>query len=114
MVFRIQIQDSSTCFLVTFLLDPSSFVTCVSQSCSTAVMMTKVLSSACADTSVSQLSALLSLHRNLLLTQEERPSSMLKGAKDSLCSLSKVRYHPCMRVSVRACVCIEEGWLHII
>ncbi|KAG7245295.1 hypothetical protein INR49_015899 [Caranx melampygus] len=60
------------------------------QSCCTVVMITEVLGSACADTSVSQLSALLSLHRNLLLSQEERPISMLKGVKDSLGSLSKV------------------------
>ncbi|XP_056252103.1 cilia- and flagella-associated protein 46 [Seriola aureovittata] len=59
------------------------------QSCCTAAMIAEVLSSACADTSVSQLSALLSLHRKLLLSQEEKPSCMLNGAKDSLNSLSK-------------------------
>ncbi|XP_071337384.1 cilia- and flagella-associated protein 46 isoform X2 [Trachinotus anak] len=63
------------------------------QSCCTVAMIAEVLSSACADTSVSQLSALLSLHRKLLLSQEERPSSMLKGAKDSLNSLSKAFSH---------------------
>lgn len=55
--------------------------------------MAEVLSSACADTSVSQLSALLGLHRKLLLSQEERPSSMLKGVEDSLNRLSKVPGH---------------------
>ncbi|XP_040906348.1 cilia- and flagella-associated protein 46 [Toxotes jaculatrix] len=59
------------------------------QSCCTATMIAEVLNSACADTSVSQLSALLSLHRKLLLSQEERPSSMLKGVEDSLNSISK-------------------------
>ncbi|XP_034754581.1 cilia- and flagella-associated protein 46 isoform X3 [Etheostoma cragini] len=59
------------------------------QSCCTAAMMAEVLRSACAGTRVSQLSALLSLHRKLLLSQEERPSSMLKGVEDSLNSLSK-------------------------
>ncbi|XP_029305800.1 cilia- and flagella-associated protein 46 isoform X3 [Cottoperca gobio] len=59
------------------------------QSCCTAAMMAEVLSSACAGTSVSQLSALLSLHRKLLLSQEESPSSMLNGVEDSLNSLSK-------------------------
>ncbi|XP_035461481.2 cilia- and flagella-associated protein 46 isoform X4 [Scophthalmus maximus] len=59
------------------------------QSCCTVAVMAKVLNSACTDTSVSQLSALLSLHRKLLLSQEERPSSMLKGAEDSLNSFSK-------------------------
>lgn len=64
-----------------------------SQSCCTVAVMAKVLNSACTDTSVSQLSALLSLHRKLLLSQEERPSSMLKGAEDSLNSFSKVPGH---------------------
>ncbi|KAM8739310.1 cilia- and flagella-associated protein 46 isoform 1-T1 [Acanthopagrus schlegelii] len=63
------------------------------QSCCTAATMAEVLSSACADTSVSQLSALLSLHRKLLVSQEERPSSMLKGVEDSLNSLSKSFSH---------------------
>ncbi|XP_035810814.2 cilia- and flagella-associated protein 46 isoform X2 [Amphiprion ocellaris] len=63
------------------------------QSCCTVAVMTEVLSSACADTGVSQLSALLSLRRNLLFSQEERPSSLLKGVEDSLNSLSKVFSH---------------------
>ncbi|XP_051816052.1 cilia- and flagella-associated protein 46 isoform X2 [Acanthochromis polyacanthus] len=63
------------------------------QTCCTVAMMTEVLSSACADTGACQLSALLSLHRNLLLSQEERPSSLLKGVEDSLNSLSKVFSH---------------------
>ncbi|XP_073337460.1 cilia- and flagella-associated protein 46 isoform X1 [Pagrus major] len=63
------------------------------QSCCTAATMAEVLSSACADTGVSQLSALLSLHRKLLISQEERPSSMLKGVEDSLNSLSKPFSH---------------------
>ncbi|XP_051232115.1 cilia- and flagella-associated protein 46 [Dicentrarchus labrax] len=63
------------------------------QSCCTVATMTKVLSSACAGTSESQLSALLSLRRKLLFSQEERPSSMLKGVEDSLNSLSKAFSH---------------------
>ncbi|XP_032397492.1 cilia- and flagella-associated protein 46 isoform X2 [Etheostoma spectabile] len=63
------------------------------QSCCTAAMMAEVLRSACAGTRVSQLSALLCLHRKLLLSQEERPSSMLKGVEDSLNSLSKAFSH---------------------
>ncbi|XP_074502975.1 cilia- and flagella-associated protein 46 isoform X2 [Sebastes fasciatus] len=63
------------------------------QSCCTVATMAEVLSSACAGTGVSQLSALLSLHRKLLLSQEERPSSMLKGAEDSLDSISKALSH---------------------
>ncbi|KAK2922244.1 cilia- and flagella-associated protein 46 [Channa argus] len=59
------------------------------QSCCTVPLIAEVLTSACADTSVSQLSALLSFHKRLLLFQEERPSSMLKGVEDSLNSLSK-------------------------
>ncbi|XP_035982462.1 cilia- and flagella-associated protein 46 [Fundulus heteroclitus] len=59
------------------------------QSCCTIAMAAEVLSSACTDTSVSQLCALISLHRNLLLSQERRPSSMLKGVEDSLLRLSK-------------------------
>ncbi|CAK6962375.1 cilia- and flagella-associated protein 46 [Scomber scombrus] len=59
------------------------------QSCCTVAVMTEVLSSACADTSVSQLSALFSLYRKLLLSEEERPSSMVKGVEDSLNSFSK-------------------------
>ncbi|XP_044070722.1 cilia- and flagella-associated protein 46 isoform X2 [Siniperca chuatsi] len=63
------------------------------QSCCTIATMAEVLSSACAGTSVSQLSALLSLHRKLLLSQEERPSSMLKGVENSLNSISKAFSH---------------------
>ncbi|XP_026212735.1 cilia- and flagella-associated protein 46 isoform X2 [Anabas testudineus] len=63
------------------------------QSCCTVSVIAEILNSACADTSVSQLSALLSLHRKLLLSQEERPSSMLKGVEDSLNSLSKASGH---------------------
>lgn len=73
----------------------SSFINLLfySQSCCTVSLIAEVLSSACVDTSVSQLSALLSLHRKLLLSQEERPSSMLRGVEDSLNSLSKVLGH---------------------
>ncbi|XP_045926168.1 cilia- and flagella-associated protein 46 isoform X3 [Micropterus dolomieu] len=63
------------------------------QSCCTVATMAGVLSSACAVTSVSQLSALLNLHRKLLLSQEERPSSMLNRVEDSLNSLSKAFNH---------------------
>ncbi|KAM7408201.1 hypothetical protein PAMA_002070 [Pampus argenteus] len=60
------------------------------QSCCTVAVMAEVLNSSCADTSVSQLSALLSLRRKLLLSEEEEwPSSMLKGVEDSLNSFSK-------------------------
>lgn len=62
-----------------------------SQSCCTVATMAGVLSSACSGTSEPQLSALLSLHKKLVLSQEEKPSSMLKGVEDSLNSLSKVR-----------------------
>ncbi|XP_039478106.1 cilia- and flagella-associated protein 46 isoform X2 [Oreochromis aureus] len=61
------------------------------QSCRTVAVMAEVLNSACADTSASQLSALLSIRRNLLLSQ--RPSSMIKGVEDSLSSLSKTFSH---------------------
>ncbi|XP_040930006.2 uncharacterized protein LOC121202780 [Betta splendens] len=63
------------------------------QSCCTVSMIAEVLSSACANTSVSQFLALLSFHRKLLLAQEERPNSMLRGVEDSLNSLSKVLGH---------------------
>ncbi|KAK2823968.1 hypothetical protein Q5P01_021143 [Channa striata] len=63
------------------------------QSCCTVPVIAEVLSSACADTSVSQLSALLSFRKNLLLSQEKRPTSMLKGVEDSLNSLSKAFSH---------------------
>ncbi|XP_069001354.1 cilia- and flagella-associated protein 46 [Embiotoca jacksoni] len=59
------------------------------QSCCTVATMAEVLSSACADTGESQLSALLSIRRNLLLSQEERTSSLLKEVEYSLNSLSK-------------------------
>lgn len=74
-----------------------------SQSCCTAAMMAEVLSSACAGTSVSQLSALLSLRRNLLVSQEERPSSMLKGVEDSLNRLSKVPGHKAPTLMIYGC-----------
>lgn len=64
-----------------------------SQSCRTVAVMAEVLNSACADTSASQLSALLSIRRNLLLSLEERPSSMIREVEDSLSSLSKVAGH---------------------
>ncbi|XP_030012468.1 LOW QUALITY PROTEIN: cilia- and flagella-associated protein 46 [Sphaeramia orbicularis] len=63
------------------------------QSCCALTMMAEVLSSACADTSASQFSALFSLRQTLLLSQEDRPSSMLKGAEDSLKILSKAFGH---------------------
>ncbi|XP_030603277.1 cilia- and flagella-associated protein 46 isoform X2 [Archocentrus centrarchus] len=63
------------------------------QSCCTVAVMAEVLSSVCADTGASQLSALLSIRRSLLLSHEERPSSMIKGVEDSLSSLSKTFSH---------------------
>ncbi|XP_059214821.1 cilia- and flagella-associated protein 46 [Centropristis striata] len=63
------------------------------QSCCTVATMARLLDCSCAGSSVSQLSALLSLHRKLLLSEEERPSSMLKGVEDSLNSLSKAFSH---------------------
>ncbi|XP_008320424.1 cilia- and flagella-associated protein 46-like [Cynoglossus semilaevis] len=60
------------------------------QSCCTVSTAVKVLTSACADTASSQLSALLSLRRNLLLSQKETACSMLKGVEFSLNSISKV------------------------
>lgn len=56
-------------------------------------MMADILRSACTDTRVSQLSALLNLHSNLLPSQEETPTSLLKGVEDSLNGLSKVLSH---------------------
>lgn len=56
-------------------------------------MADEVLSSACADTSESQLSALLGIRSNLLLSQEERASSRMKEVQDSLNGLSKVPGH---------------------
>ncbi|KAK5853566.1 hypothetical protein PBY51_014708 [Eleginops maclovinus] len=63
------------------------------QSCCTAATVAELLSRACSGSGVSQLSALLNLHRKLLLSQEERPSSRLKGVQDSLNSLSKAFSH---------------------
>ena len=81
-----------------------------SQSCCTATTMAEVLRSACAGTSVSQLSALLSLHRKLLLSQEERPSSMLKGVEDSLNSLSKVPVtNPSCALMIYGCCHTQPG-----
>ncbi|KAM4729450.1 cilia- and flagella-associated protein 46 [Anableps anableps] len=59
------------------------------QSCCTVAMAAEFLSSACAVPAVSQLSALLSLHRNLLLSQEKRPRSKLKRLEEHLLHLSK-------------------------
>ncbi|XP_043992577.1 cilia- and flagella-associated protein 46 isoform X2 [Gambusia affinis] len=59
------------------------------QSCCTVAMAAKLLNCACADTSVSQLSALLSLHRNLFVSQEMRSSSMLKRSEEQLLHLFK-------------------------
>lgn len=73
--------------------------------------MAEVLSSACADTGVSQLSALLSLHRKLLVSQEERPSSMLKGVEDSLNSLSKVLGHQTSPLMIYRCCHTQLGKL---
>ncbi|KAM6916250.1 cilia- and flagella-associated protein 46 [Xenentodon cancila] len=63
------------------------------QSCCTVATVAEVLNAACADTDVSQLAALLSVRKNLLLSQEQRPSSMLKGVENSLNSLSKAFSH---------------------
>ncbi|XP_071248935.1 cilia- and flagella-associated protein 46 isoform X6 [Salvelinus alpinus] len=63
------------------------------QSCSCTAMMADILRSACTDTRVSQLSALLNLHSNLLPSQEETPTSLLKGVEDSLNGLSKTYSH---------------------
>ncbi|XP_072246405.1 cilia- and flagella-associated protein 46 [Leuresthes tenuis] len=75
--------------------DPAVVGQCLAlfQSCCTVSMAAEVLSSACTDTKESQLSALLCIRRNLLLSQEERPSSMLKGVEDSLSSYSKAFSH---------------------
>lgn len=64
-----------------------------SQSSCAVTTMAEVLSCACAGTSMSQLASLFSLHRKLLISREERPSSMLKGAVDSLSSFFKVQGH---------------------
>ncbi|XP_076025398.1 cilia- and flagella-associated protein 46 [Genypterus blacodes] len=63
------------------------------QSCCSVAMMAKILSSACADSSASQLSALLSLRRKLFRSPMEWPSNMLKGVEDSLNGLSQVFSH---------------------
>ncbi|XP_029553954.1 cilia- and flagella-associated protein 46 isoform X5 [Salmo trutta] len=63
------------------------------QSCSCTAMMADILRSACTDTRVSQLSALLNLHSNLLPSQEETPTSLLKRVEDSLNGLSKTYSH---------------------
>ncbi|XP_056147442.1 cilia- and flagella-associated protein 46 [Lampris incognitus] len=63
------------------------------QSCGSAAMMAEVLTTACSDTSKSQFSALLSLHRNLLLSQEESPGGLLKETEYALSSLFKAHSH---------------------
>ncbi|XP_067091811.1 cilia- and flagella-associated protein 46 [Osmerus mordax] len=63
------------------------------QSCSCVCLLADVVSSACSDTRVSRLSALLNLHRNLLITQEDIPRRLLGAAEDSLHSLSQVYSH---------------------
>ncbi|XP_061914763.1 cilia- and flagella-associated protein 46 isoform X8 [Entelurus aequoreus] len=52
-------------------------------------VMAEVLNSACVDTSVSQLAALLSLHTKLYVSEEGRSTRMLEGVKHSLNSISK-------------------------
>ncbi|KAI4812824.1 hypothetical protein KUCAC02_024191, partial [Chaenocephalus aceratus] len=74
------------------------------QSCCTVASVAEVLGCVCSGSGVSQFSALLNLHRMLLLSQEERPSSMLKGVQDSLNSLSKAFSH----------LTIYPGHLHIL
>lgn len=74
-----------------------------SQSCRTVAVMAEVLNSACADTSASQLSALLSIRRNLLLSLKERPSSMIREVEDSLSSLSKVAGHQTPMLMIYGC-----------
>ncbi|XP_051937204.1 cilia- and flagella-associated protein 46 [Hippocampus zosterae] len=59
------------------------------QSACTVDVMADVLNVACDDTSVSQLSALLSLYRKLLVSQEGRPTQVLEGVRHSLNSISK-------------------------
>ncbi|XP_056903879.1 cilia- and flagella-associated protein 46 isoform X4 [Takifugu flavidus] len=59
------------------------------QSCCAAATVADVLCRACADSSTSQLSALLNLHSNVLVSQKERASRMLKEVEDSLNKLSK-------------------------
>lgn len=55
--------------------------------------MADVLSCACGDTSTSQLSAVFTLHKNVLVLQKEKSSRMLKEVEDSLNKLSKVACH---------------------
>ncbi|CAG6017918.1 unnamed protein product [Menidia menidia] len=75
--------------------DPAVAGQCLAlfQSCCAVSMAAEVLRSACPDTTRSQLSALLCIHRNLLLSQEERPSSMLKGVEESLIGICKAFSH---------------------
>ncbi|XP_047458245.1 cilia- and flagella-associated protein 46 isoform X2 [Mugil cephalus] len=63
------------------------------QSCCTVSVMAEALGCVCSDTGVSQLSALLGIRRNLLLSQEERPSSVLTGVEDFLNKLCKAFSH---------------------
>ncbi|KAM6956181.1 cilia- and flagella-associated protein 46 [Aplochiton taeniatus] len=63
------------------------------QSCSCTAAMADVLSSAAADPGGSQLAALLNLQRNLRPRQEEGPGRLLRGAQESLGSLSKAYSH---------------------
>ncbi|KAJ8014503.1 hypothetical protein DPEC_G00040900 [Dallia pectoralis] len=63
------------------------------QSCSCAALMTDVVRSACTDICVSQLSELLSQHRNLLDSREDILASLLTGVEDSLSAYTKVYSH---------------------
>lgn len=74
-------------------MEVKSFLSLSIQSCCTAATVADVLSRACADSSTSQLSALLNLHSNVLVSQKERASRMLKEVEDSLNNLSKVAGH---------------------
>lgn len=71
-------------------MDVIFFFSLSTQSCCAAATVTDLLSRACADSSTSQLSALLNLHSNVLVLQKERASRMLKEVEDSLNKLSKV------------------------
>ncbi|XP_061693623.1 cilia- and flagella-associated protein 46 isoform X2 [Syngnathoides biaculeatus] len=62
---------------------------CLFQSACTVDVMADILSLACDDTSVSQLSALLSLYRKLCASQDGRPTKMLEGVRHTLNSISK-------------------------
>ncbi|TMS04948.1 Cilia- and flagella-associated protein 46 [Larimichthys crocea] len=81
----------STCWSVTasLTLQWQVNISALFQSSCAVATMAEVLSCACAGISVSQLASLFSLHRKLLISREERPSSMLKGAVDSLSSFFK-------------------------